>query len=187
MAKKTESNRGVSGFPKAAVVPAEKRIQSQTNASRILISRSIFDTTLSKLAKRSSGWRESAGIWAGTISGDDATVTNLYLHHELCDDRGRAYSLELTEEAKFALYRTLAASGLKLIALIHTHPENWVGLSPIDERNQICSRIGFYSLVVPWYGRKPAQLSSLGFHVRGDSGWQRIPASHISRHLIITE
>jgi hypothetical protein len=143
--------------------------------------------TLSNLAERSSGWRESAGIWAGAINGDDATVTALYLHHELCDDRGRALSLELTEEAKFTLYRRLAASGLKLIALIHTHPEDWVELSWIDKQNQISSRIGFYSLVVPWYGRQPVQPSSLGIHVREDSGWRRIPASRISRHLIITE
>lgn len=121
------------------------------------------------------------------MSGDDATVTDLYLHHELCDDRGRALSLELTEEAKFGLYHTLAAKELKLIALIHTHPEDWVGLSPIDERNQICSRVGFYSLVVPWYGRKPWHLTSLGVHIRGNAGWLEIPANQIHRHLIFTE
>jgi hypothetical protein len=187
MAKKTKPNRRVPGIPATDAVSAGERIQPETNAGRILISRPIFEATLSELAARSASWRESAGIWVGAISGDDATVTDLYLHHELCDDRGSALSLELTEEAKFALYRTLAASGLKLIALIHTHPEDWVGLSPIDERNQICSRIGFYSLVVPWYARLPVQLSSVGFHVRGDSGWRRIPASQISRHLIITE
>src|ERR1017187_6758389 len=181
MAKETKPNRRIPGVSATDAVPTGERIQPETNACRILISRSIFETTLSKLAERSSGWRESAGIWAGAISGDDATVTDLYLHHELCDDHGRALSLELTEEAKFALYRRLAASGLKLIALIHTHPENWVGLSPIDERNQICSRIGFYSLVVPRYGRKPWQLASLGVHVRGDSGWRQIPISQVSR------
>ncbi len=147
----------------------------------------MFEATLAKLEARSAGRRESAGIWAGAIAGDDATVTALHLHHELCDDRGSALSLELTEEAKFALYRTLAASGLKLIALIHTHPEDWVGLSEIDEKNQVSSRIGFWSLVVPWYGHRPVRLSSIGVHVRGESGWRRIPASQIHRHLIITE
>jgi hypothetical protein len=187
MAKRTKPNRRVPRIPAKDVVFAEERIQQKTGAARLLISRTLFEATLSKLAERSEGLRESAGIWVGTMSGDDATVTNVYLHHELCDDRGSALSLELSEDAKFALYRTLAASGLKLIALIHTHPEEWVGLSWIDEQNQICSRIGLYSLVVPWYGRKPWELASLGVHLRGDSGWQQIPASQISRHLIISE
>jgi len=95
--------------------------------------------------------------------------------------------LELTERAKFDLYRELAGSGLKLIALIHTHPENWVGLSPIDEQNQICSRIGFWSLVVPWYGRKPWRVNRFGVHLRSDPGWYRVPQKQISNRIIITK
>jgi proteasome lid subunit RPN8/RPN11 len=110
----------------------------------------------------------------------------VHFHHELCDDRGSELSLELTEEAKFRLYETLHGSGLKLVALIHTHPESWVGLSHIDQRNQVCSRIGFWSLVVPNYGRRPWDLFALGVHIRADNGWYQVPKAKIADRIIIS-
>jgi proteasome lid subunit RPN8/RPN11 len=150
-----------------------------------VIPQRLFRLTLARLAQRSAGWRESAAIWIGNLNADDAIASEVLFHHELCDDRGSPFSMELTERAKFDLYRRLAAGGKKLVGMIHTHPEEWVELSPIDQENQICSRIGFWSLVVPWYGRPPWDLETMGVHVRADSGWHQYLGAEISGRVII--
>jgi proteasome lid subunit RPN8/RPN11 len=65
------------------------------------------------------------------------------------------------------------------VALIHTHPEDWVDLSEIDQANQVSSRIGFWSVVIPWYGQEPWILTIWGVHVRRESGWSRLTAVEI--------
>jgi proteasome lid subunit RPN8/RPN11 len=119
------------------------------------------------------------------LDGDDAVASDVFFHHELCDDQAGPLFLELTEQAKFDLYRSLAASGKKLAGMIHTHPEDWVELSEVDKRNQLCSRIGFWSLVVPWYGKPPWDIGSMGIHARADSGWYQHLGAEVSAHVIL--
>jgi hypothetical protein len=140
---------------------------------------------LERLAERSAGWRESAAIWAGRLSGEDSVAEKVFFHDELCDDRAGPLFLELTEKAKFDLYQKLAARRNTLVALIHTHPEDWVGLSPVDETNQLCSRIGFWSLVVPWFGSRPWDLAAFGIHARADAGWYQYTGPEIPARVII--
>ena len=147
----------------------------------------MFQLTLIRLADRSASWRESAAIWIGQLDGDDAVASDVLFHHELCDDRAGPLFLELTERAKFDLYRDLAASGKKLVGMIHTHPEEWVDLSLTDKKNQICSRVGFWSLVAPWYGRPPWELGAIGVHVRTDYGWYQHVGADIFAHVIMAK
>lgn len=154
---------------------------------RLIVPQSLWQHTLGGLATRSQDWRESGAIWAGGLSGDDALASEVYFHHDLCNDKGRPLSMELSEDAKFQLYETLGQRGLKLVGMIHTHPEDWVELSPVDKRNQLCSRIGFWSLVVPWYARQPWQLSVMGIHARSDTGWERFNGTEIFERIILRE
>lgn len=136
-----------------------------------MIGASLLEATISGLRGRSAGWRESGAIWVGHIKGAVSIVTEVRFYHNLCNDKGRAFSLQLTEEAKFALYQDLAERGLKLVGMIHTHPGAWVDLSSVDKANQLCSRIGFWSLVVPHYARHSWNIKTIGVHIRIDSGW----------------
>jgi hypothetical protein len=135
------------------------------------VPRHVLERTVSGLRARSAAWRESACVWTGARDGQ---VTDVHFHHELGDDQATALSLELPEDAKFALYEHLAARGESLLALLHTHPEEWVGLSRIDQRNQVSSRIGFWSIVLPYYAAKNWNQAEVGFHIRCDRGWRRI-------------
>jgi len=95
--------------------------------------------------------------------------------------------MQLTEEAKFRLYEELNREQLRLIAAIHTHPEDWVDLSWIDQKNQLCSKRGFWSIVVPWYGREPWVLETMGVHIRTSEGWARLSAEQVKAHVKLTE
>lgn len=137
------------------------------------------------LCVHSADWRESGAIWAGHISGDVWRATDVFFHHELGEALGGPLFLELSESAKYRLYELLNRKGLRLIGLIHTHPEEWVGMSEVDEQNQIGSRIGFWSLVAPWYGRKPWALSKMGVHERLEKGWRRLEQAELLERIRI--
>lgn len=156
------------------------------NEPRLLISASLFEHTLGGLELRSDRRRESAAVWAGKVDAStDYVAERVYFHHELCDDHGAALSLELTEEAKFYLYQKLSNEGLRLIALLHTHPDKWVDLSAVDQSNQLCSRVGFWSIVVPQYGKPPWMPALMGVHVRRNQGWHRLDPGEVARRFVI--
>jgi hypothetical protein len=62
---------------------------------------------------------------------------------------------------------------------VHTHPGDWIGLSGIDRKNQLCSRLGFWSLVVPRYSREPLALEQLGIHLQTEDGWYQLRSEEV--------
>jgi len=128
------------------------------------------------LRHRSDGCRESACMWIGNY---DGAVRSVLFHHEIADDRATALSLELPEKAKFSLYEQLARDKLRVLALLHTHPDSWVDLSWIDQQNQISSRMGFLSIVLPLYGNVSWHVDAIGFHVKCERGWRRLTTSEV--------
>lgn len=154
-----------------------------TPASRLTVPRGVLQATVFGLRERSAGWRESACVWVGAAAGAVQRVT---FHHEMADDRATALSLELPEAAKFGLYQQLAREKLRILALLHTHPEGWVDLSWIDQQNQISSRIGFLSIVLPFYGTHDWNYDEIGFHVKCDRGWRRIRGQEAAEAVRVT-
>ncbi len=189
MDQTSQPNRRILRFSAAPSSCAEDGLSVREPAESYLILPSdLLCKTMDGLQKRSAGWRESAGVWAGHVTEDHRwQAEELYLHHDLCDDRGTPLSLELTEAAKFRLYENLALQQLRLVALIHTHPRAWVDLSVVDQSNQLGSRVGFWSVVVPWYARTPWRVGAMGFHVRRPTGWYRLSASEVRKRVQIRE
>lgn len=155
--------------------------------NRLILPNELFNNILSTLKVRSDGRRESAAILIGKVEDSlDWIADDVRFHHELCNDKAGSHYLEISEKAKFDLYTELAKTGKEIVALIHTHPKDWVGLSLIDQENQISSRIGFWSLVVPWYGREPWSIEKIGFHVRGRIGWNQLTVPETSSRFVLT-
>jgi hypothetical protein len=165
--------------------PSNIRISAaRTIANCILVPRTIVSATVQGLRQRSDGWRESACVWIGDY---DGRVRHTVFHHEVADDKANALSLELPEKAKFSLYQQLARDKQRVLALLHTHPDRWVGLSWIDQQNQISSRIGFLSIVLPDYGSVNWDVDAIGFHVKCERGWSRLTTSEVHATLKIDE
>jgi hypothetical protein len=70
--------------------------------------------------------------------------------------------------------------------MIHTHPEDWVDLSGIDKNNQLCSRIGFWSLVLPYYAKQSREIKTTGIHIRADRGWHQLSEEDAAKRIVIT-
>jgi len=185
MAKQRKSGRRPFGFPEKNAASQIQRLQpEEIKNDRLFISRVLLTRTVVGLRTRSEGWRESGAIWIGHLTDGDSIVEDVLFYHDLCDDKGHSLSLELSESAKFSLYANLASQGKKLVGMIHTHPRDWVGLSMIDQANQLCSRIGFWSLVLPHYGTRPWSIDSTGVHIRVDSGWYRFTRADARKRIV---
>lgn len=186
MDEDTKPDRCLPEFSSRAIEPADTRLPAPASLdTRLSIPKQIWKSTLTELRERSAGWRESAAIFCGRVIGPEWTVESVRFHHHLCDDRGRPLSIRLTESAKYRLYDDLSRLGLRLIAGIHTHPEDWVDLSWIDQQNQLCSRRGFWSIVVPWYAEQSYELDTIGIHIRTLDGWCRLTNEQVQHHVRI--
>lgn len=150
----------------------------------VTVPRRIVLETIRELRLRSDGWRESAGMWLGDQAG---RVVKAVFHHQIADDRATALSLELPEAAKFKLYEQLSQDRLRIVSLIHTHPDSWVDLSWIDQQNQISSRIGFLSIVLPFYGQTDWHVELIGFHVKCERGWRRLTPPEVRSIVVVTD
>jgi hypothetical protein len=154
--------------------------------SCLVVPSQVYDLTITGLESRSEGRRESAAIWIGSVENGTWRAEEAVFHHDLCDDKAGSHYMELAESAKFLLYNDLAKRDKQIVAMIHTHPGDWVGLSHIDANNQLSSRVGFWSLVLPQYGRQPIQIDRIGFHVRTRCGWNHLENREVhSRFQII--
>lgn len=156
--------------------------------STLTVPQNLWTHVLETLRQRSAGQRESAGILIGPASPNDVHIAvDAIFHHHLADDRATALSLELPEHAKFKMYADLAERRFSPVSLIHTHPEAWVDLSAVDQSNRISSSIGFWSIVVPYYGCPPWDLDGIGFHVLEDAGWRRLTIEERHVHFRLEE
>jgi proteasome lid subunit RPN8/RPN11 len=188
MAQDEEPNGRLPEFLEGDAESPEQGLSAPTSVNtRLVIPGNLLAETLAELDLRSAGRRESAALLCGRVVNTDWIAEQVRFHHLLCNDRGRALSMSLTENAKFTLYEELSRLGLRLVAAVHTHPHDWVELSKIDQRNQICSRMGFWSIVVPWYGRHPWELSNMGVHILTADGWKRLTIDQIRSNVQIEE
>lgn len=115
---------------------------------------------------------ESACIWGGVRDGPRLEVRKIYpigaahgvVRHEL--------SHRMTRGGASRLFEELRADGNAVVADVHTHPYDWVGLSDVDMAHPIEFRIGLVCLVLPRYASGVPSPDSIGIHVyRGDGQW----------------
>jgi len=143
--------------------------------SSLTIPKALWIEILNILRLRSAGYRESGAILLGEIGPmGDRTARRAVPYHELDDDSASADYVELSEIGKYRLYRLIEQNKLRIIAMSHTHPYKWVGLSPVDQANQISSRVGFWSIVIPNFCREPWEVQHMGFHIREGRGWRQL-------------
>src|ERR1700690_1422905 len=130
MDENEKSDCHVPEFPAGTAESAYPRLSAPASLeTELIVSRGLLDETLKELQGRSDGWRESAALLCGRVVGSQWIAETVKFNHQVFHDRGRPRSIHLTEAAKFQLYEELNSLHLRLIAGIHTHPEDWVDLS----------------------------------------------------------
>lgn len=70
--------------------------------------------------------------------------------------------------------------GLVRLAQVHTHGNDWVNHSWVDDQRAYSQRDGALSLVLPFHATGLPTLWQAGIHVREPTGWRRVTGEDIN-------
>ena len=144
----------------------------------VTVDRSVVDTTMRALQKFGARSLEGLVLWLGKVEPGEARVLRALIpeQHPLSSEKGIGYFV--SGETLFALNRALAETGLRLIAQVHSHPEEAYH-SAADDRYAIVTADGGFSLVVPNFGRAPANPTSWAVYRLSQGDWIELSAKEV--------
>jgi proteasome lid subunit RPN8/RPN11 len=137
------------------------------------VTAALWRATWEGLHERGGGEREAACVWAGSREGAVEAAQEIVFLDDLPGTVGRRLQHRTSREAVAEMLARTRQLGLDIVADIHTHPESWVGLSPVDQEHPIEYRIGLLALVLPNFGAGVPDLRLAGVHeYLGGGRWQ---------------
>lgn len=140
---------------------------------RVNINPAVVEETLKVL--RQFGTRNCEGLvlWVGEVKETTARVTVAIVPAQkaIKSEDGVGYFVDST--TLFDLNRTLASTGLRLIAQVHSHPREAYH-SETDDRYAIVTSNGGLSLVVPNFGQAPSDPALWAIYQLRDGAWCEI-------------
>lgn len=140
--------------------------------AQLRMSEELWVRTWLGLRERGGGRRESAAVWIGTRSEAVESAEDVLFLDDLAGVRAHALQHCVPRTATSALFRELRARGKVIVGDVHTHPANWVDLSPTDEEHPIEYRVGLVAVVVPSFAIGEPAIEGVGIHVyRGAGSW----------------
>lgn len=121
----------------------------------VTVDAAVVDSTIKTLQTFGKRRLEGLVLWLGNVEPGRAHVVKAFTpeQHSLADEDGVGYFV--SGETLFELNRALSETGLRLIAQVHSHPGKAYH-SAADDRYAIVTADGGFSLVVPNFGRAPA-------------------------------
>ena len=128
---------------------------------------------------------EALVLWLGHVEGRDARVARAFAPPQtpIRGEGGVGYFV--TSETLFQVNRMLAEHRLRLIAQVHSHP-GAAYHSSADDRFAIVTEEGGLSLVVPDFGRAPAEPSQWATYRLTGGRWRSVPPA-AARHMLSTD
>ena len=154
----------------------------------VRIKSDLWKLTWEGLSKRSDGRIESLCIWAGQRSPDVSVVTEVIFLDGIEGVEGFALFHRITREATAQIFAILKDKGLQIVADVHTHPGDWVGLSDTDREHPLEYRVGFISIVLPYFGRTDPMQEDIGMHrYEGNHQWHHMDEAEKLSTLVVEE
>lgn len=151
---------------------------------RVVVDRKVVDSTLKVLREFGTHRLEGLVLWLGNIEPGTAHVTRAFIPDQqpVADEDGVGYFVG--GETLFELNRGLAETGLRLIAQVHSHPGRAYH-SETDDRYAIVTADGGLSLVVPNFGRAPADPAAWAVYRLSRRQWCELAAEERERLFAI--
>lgn len=145
---------------------------------RITVNRKTIEAMLSVMREFGSrGW-EVLVLWLGHVEQAEAYVERAFTPRQkaISSEDGVGYFVE--GDTLFQLNRDLSESGLRLIAQVHSHPREAYH-SEADDRYAIVTAEGGLSLVVPDFGRAPADPGHWAVYRLNNGDWNELSEKEI--------
>jgi hypothetical protein len=114
----------------------------------------VVSFTLANLQKYGAKGLEGLVLWLGEVEGDVAHVSRAIVPEQKSISRESGVGYFVEGNTLFQLNRALAQTGLRLIAQVHSHP-NEAYHSEADDQYAIVTAEGGLSFVVPNFGKAP--------------------------------
>lgn len=165
----------------------QTNIKAEPNSSRIFIPQNLWLQTWLGLLERGKGVVESAAVWGGKRAGSIETVEAVYFLDDLVGKVQRRQYHYVPQRSLARLFAKLTENKHLIVADIHTHPSDWVGLSPLDMEHPIEFRRGIHAVVLPSYALHPPSLKQAGVHkYQGDGNWLSLNEDEKQSTIIFT-
>lgn len=153
---------------------------------RYYLPRDLFERTMKVLRKRGLRKQEGLVLWAGAPS---LNAEEAYVLSCIIPKRGHwGGGVRLNSRFLLTLSDELQRRDLLLLAQVHSHPGNF-GHSPGDEYKATSYRIGFVSIVFPWFALK--ETSDLSkcyvYEYEGNWKWRLLKNSEVSQRFVIED
>jgi len=146
----------------------------------VTVGSGVIDVTMKALQVYGAHRLEGLVLWLGYVERDRACVSQAFVpeQYPVSDESGIGYFV--TGDALFELNRGLAETGLRLIAQVHSHP-NEAYHSRADDRYAIVTAEGGFSLVVPNFGRAPADPASWAVYRLVGGDWKELSQQEVRK------
>ena len=144
----------------------------------VTVDPAVIDTTIRALQIFGKHRLECLVLWLGNVEPGRARVVRAIVPEQqsVADEDGLGYFV--SGKTLFELNRALLETGLRLIAQVHSHPRAAYH-SAADDRYAIVTADGGFSLVVPNFGRGPADPASWAVYRLSRGEWQELSAQEV--------
>jgi hypothetical protein len=154
-----------------------------SRVSKYLIPHAVVHET--ELFFRSLPSSEAIAYWTGVFNGGEAEIRSYIFPQMLSGHYEETYG-HVDLKTAFAVGRLVHQRREFLMIQLHTHPiEAFHSLT--DDRYPISHRVGFISIVVPFYGQLPLndQRKWEAFEYRGTGKWRHMPPKEVRKRFVI--
>lgn len=158
-----------------------KRIQS------LEIPKSVFSSTITKLQQIGLENKEGIAYWTGVLSDNGAEIRNVIFADSFVEFENEELFAQVPLITSFKIGELVHQRKEFLFVQIHSHPFEAFH-SFVDNEYPISHRIGFLSIVVPYYGNNVHSLSSCKvYEYLGTGKWKELPQKEVQRRFTIKE
>ena len=154
-----------------------------TRIHSIKIYDTIFQNTLTGLRKVGERSKEGIAYWSGTLNETNATIKNVMFADEYPEFHNEESFASVSLDMSFKIGEKIHQREGILFAQVHTHPFEAFH-SFVDNTYPISHRVGFFSIVIPYFGKNINSLSQCKiFEYEGKAKWYELDENEIKRRF----
>jgi proteasome lid subunit RPN8/RPN11 len=138
----------------------------------LIIHRSVWKKLMKTLNRRGGGVRETGAFLLGKK--DSKVISSFLCYNDLDPHALDSGIIIFNGDGYIPLWRHCSDHGLKVLADVHTHPDQWTGQSASDQHYPMIAQPGHIAFIVPYYATVPGQeLEGVGIHeFLGNQQWR---------------
>lgn len=158
-----------------------------TKIKTIHITKSLFDETIKNLQRIGLEDKEGIVYWTGKLNGDDAKIKNLIVADEYPEFENYELFAKMPLLSSYKIGELIHQRNEILFVQVHSHPfEAFHSL--VDDNYPISHRLGFLSIVVPYFGKNVQDLQSCAvYEYLGNAEWKKLTQNEVASRFKIEE